>query len=134
MIEKKSDLEDFGKKLETLPRQLFTGGTAIGNAIVYGANSIKPNLFEGTREVVDLSGDGWDRDGITAAAGRDQAVKMEITVNGLPILDEFRVGFDKFFVENVIGGRGAFSVPANGFKDVFFAFAASLFWKFRGCR
>jgi hypothetical protein len=132
LIEKKSDLEDFAKKLETLPRQLFTGGTAIGNAIVYGANSIKSNLFEGTREVVDLSGDGWDRDGIPAAAGRDQAVKMGITVNGLPILDEFRVGLDKFFVENVIGGRGAFSVPANGFKDVFFAIRRKLILEISG--
>jgi len=132
VIEKKSDLEAFATKLETLPRELYSGGTAIGNAILYGANSIKSNLFEGTREVIDLSGDGWDRNGLPAAAGRDQAVKMGVTINGLPILDEFRVGLDKFFVENVIGGRGAFSVPANGFKDVFFAIRRKLILEISG--
>ena len=132
VIEKKSDLEAFAKKLETLPRRLHSGGTAIGNAILYGANSIKSNLFEGTREVIDLSGDGWDRNGLPAAAGRDQAVKMGVTINGLPILDEFRTGLDKFFVENVIGGRGAFSVPANGFEDVFFAIRRKLILEISG--
>lgn len=63
VIEKKSDLEAFAKKLETLPRELYSGGGAIGNAILYAANSIKLNLFEGTREVINLSGDGWDRNG-----------------------------------------------------------------------
>ncbi len=132
VIEKKSDIDAFAKKLETLPRELYSGGTAIGNAILYGANSIKSNRFEGTREVVDLSGDGWDRNGLPAAQGRDQAVKMGITVNGLPILDEFRVGLDKFFVSDVIGGRGAFSVPANGFKDVFFAIRRKLILEISG--
>ena len=51
---------------------------------------------------------------------------------GLPILDEFRTGLDKFFVENVIGGRGAFSVPANGFKDVFFAIRRKLILEISG--
>ena len=128
LIEKKSDLDDFAKKLETRPRELYSGGTAI----LYGATSIKSNRFEGTREVVDLSGDGWDRNGLPAAQGRDQAVKMGVTVNGLPILDEFRVGLDKFFVSDVIGGRGAFSVPANGFKDVFFAIRRKLILEISG--
>tara|TARA_Y100001936_G_scaffold246262_1_gene289888 strand:- start:49176 stop:49931 length:756 start_codon:yes stop_codon:yes gene_type:complete len=132
LIEKKSDLDAFAKKLETLPRELYSGGTAIGNAILYGANSIKSNRFDGTREVVDLSGDGWDRNGMPAAEGRDQAVKMGITVNGLPVLDEDRIGLDKFFVSDVIGGRGAFSIPANGFKDVFFAIRRKLILEISG--
>jgi hypothetical protein len=57
---------------------------------------------------------------------------MGVIINGLPILDEFGTGLDKFFVANVIGGRGAFSVPANAFKGVFFAIRRKLILEISG--
>lgn len=57
----------------------------------------------------------------TCRGGASSGRKDGFAINGLPTLEESGLGLDKFFVENVIGGRGAFSVPANGFKDVFFA-------------
>ncbi len=112
----KASIEAVVKRLEKEPRVLYGGGTAIGDAILYGARSLAANAFEGKRRVIDLSGDGPDRDGLPAFFGRDQAVARGLTVNGLPILGEFP-GLDVFFLDNVIGGPGAFSIPARTFKD-----------------
>jgi hypothetical protein len=109
-------IEKVATLLEKTPRQLYGGGTAVGDAILYGARSIQTNAFAGTRRVIDLSGDGPDRNGLPAIFGRDRAVAAGITVNGLPIMGEFP-GLDVFFLDNVIGGPGAFSIPAKSFKD-----------------
>ncbi|MDX1483403.1 MAG: DUF1194 domain-containing protein [Alphaproteobacteria bacterium] len=126
VIRSKADIEAFAQKLEKHPRQLQGGGTAVGSAILYGATSIRENAFEGTRRVIDLSGDGPDKDGVAAMFGRDQAVAEGITVNGLPILSPRRPTLDVFFMDNVIGGPGAFSIPARGFKDFYSAILTKL--------
>jgi len=116
VLSDRASIEAVARRLEKEPRVLYGGGTAIGNAILYGARSLDSNAFDGKRWVVDLSGDGPDRDGLPAIFGRDQAVAQGITVNGLPILGEF-AGLNIFFLDNVIGGPGAFSIPARTFKD-----------------
>lgn len=116
VLSDEASIERVAKRLEKEPRMLYGGGTAVGDAILYGAWSLSHNAFDGTRRVIDLSGDGPDRNGLPAAFGRDKAVAEGITVNGLPILGEF-AGLDVFFLDNVIGGPGAFSIPARTFKD-----------------
>ncbi len=116
VIRTKQDIEAFARRLEDHPRELFSGGTALGDAILYGVRSIETNSFVGDRRVIDLSADGSDKDGLDAAVGRDQAVARGMTVNGLPIIGEFP-GLDTFFKDNVIGGPGAFYVPAYDFGD-----------------
>ena len=118
LIRNEKDLEDFAFLLERKPRELYGGGTAPGNAILYGAESLLTNAFNGRRRVIDISGDGPDRNGIPSAFGRDQAVAQGITINGLPILLDFP-GLDVFFRENVIGGRGAFVIAATSFEDFY---------------
>lgn len=120
-----ADVDAFAAKLETHPRELYGGGTAIGDAILHGVQSLQGNAFEARRRVIDISGDGPDRNGLPAAVGRDEAVKQGITVNGLPIL-EGRFGLDEFFRTNVIGGRGAFVIPARTFADFETAIRAKL--------
>lgn len=120
------DIEAFAQRLESTPRALEGGGTAVGSAILYGAKSLRDNAFDGQRRVIDLSGDGPDKDGVPAMLGRDQAVADGITVNGLPILSPRRPGLDIFFLDNVIGGPGAFSIPARGFKDFYSAILTKL--------
>lgn len=116
VIRSKEDIEAFAKRLETHPRELFSGGTALGDAILYGVASIEKNEFKGDRRVIDLSADDSDKDGLDADIGRDQAVARGITVNGLPIIDGWQP-LEVFFKENVIGGPGAFYVPAEDFRD-----------------
>ncbi|MEE8140834.1 MAG: DUF1194 domain-containing protein, partial [Alphaproteobacteria bacterium] len=108
--------EAFATRLEIGPRELYTGGTAVGNAILYGAQSIESNNFAGKRRVIDISGDGPTNRGFPAALARDQAVAQGYTINGLPVLGNYP-GLDVFFLDNVIGGPGAFSIPARTFKD-----------------
>jgi hypothetical protein len=120
VIHTRQDLEAFAAKLETHPRELYSGGTALGDAILFGMQSLKTNKFDAPRLVIDISGDGPDRNGLDAVTGRDKAVAAGITINGLPILDGWP-GLDRFFYDNVIGGPGAFVESARGFKDVYYA-------------
>jgi hypothetical protein len=131
LIRNKNDLEEFAFLLEHKPRELYGGGTAPGNAILHGAESLLTNAFNGRRKVIDISGDGPDRNGIPSAFGRDQAVAQGITINGLPILLDFP-GLDIFFRENVIGGRGAFVIAATGFDDFYDAVRKKLILEIAG--
>jgi hypothetical protein len=131
LIGNEQDLEQFAVLLETKPRELYGGGTAPGNAILYGAESLLTNEFNGRRRVIDISGDGPDRNGIPSAFGRDQAVAQGITINGLPILLDFP-GLDVFFRENVIGGRGAFVIAATSFEDFYDAVRKKLILEIAG--
>jgi hypothetical protein len=73
--------------------------------------------------VIDISGDGVNNSGPPAEAARDRAVAEGITINGLPILND-RPTFgrpppmplDQYFRESVIGGPGAFMIPAEDFE------------------
>jgi len=115
VIRTKADIQNFAKMLETHSKELYDGGIAVGDAIVYGVESILKNVFDGSRRVIDISGDGPDRNGMDAVDGRDYAVAKRITVNGLPILAFEGDGLAEFFRDNVIGGRGAFYITASGF-------------------
>jgi hypothetical protein len=132
VIRTKADLDNFAGLLETHPRELYGGGTAVGDAIVHGADSILKNVFDGTRRVIDISGDGPDRNGMDAVDGRDYAVAKRITINGLPILAFEGDGLAEFFRDNVIGGRGAFFIAANGFKDFYRAVRRKLILEIAG--
>jgi hypothetical protein len=132
IIQSEADITAFAKKLEDHPRELYGGGTAVGDAIVYGAESILRNKFDGTRRVIDLSGDGPDRNGMAAVDGRDYAVSKRITVNGLPILAFEGDYLAEFFKTNVIGGPGAFYIAAQGFKDFYTAIRRKLILEIAG--
>jgi hypothetical protein len=67
-----------------------------------------------------------------AALGRDRAVAQGMTVNGLPILAFREDGLADFFRDNVIGGPGAFYVPAMGFADIHIAIRRKLILEIAG--
>lgn len=72
------------------------------------------------RVVIDVSGDGRDNCNATpsVAGARDDLLASGVTINGLPILegDEAR-SLERWYRDNVIGGPGAFIIPAFGFAD-----------------
>lgn len=98
--------------------------TSISSAIDYAVPLFAANRFEGTRRVIDMSGDGPNNMGRLAPAARDEAVARGIIINGLPIMND-RPNISRFPMPNldlyyrncVIGGPGAFIVIANDFKD-----------------
>src|SRR3546814_10215254 len=59
--------------------------TSISAAIDVATMLFDGNGFEGTRQVIDMSGDGYNNSGRPVTAARDEAVVRGITINGLQI-------------------------------------------------
>ncbi len=99
--------------------------TSISGAIEFAQPWFDNNGFEGTRRVVDISGDGPNNWGELVTVARDRAVAAGVTINGLPILDTGDGPYSRFNIENldlyyrdcVIGGTGAFLEVAADFND-----------------
>ena len=116
----------FADKLQAAPRAMISGsGTAVGEAILMAAQHFDNNDFKSPRLVIDISGDGPTTVGRPASWARDLVAARGITINGLPIIDERYPNLQLFFLDHVIGGPGAFAIPAHGFKD----FAAAVLSK-----
>ena len=73
-----------------------------------------PARFLGFRRVIDISGDGANNRGRAAMLARDEAARDGISINGLPIL-ALEPDLDRYYYDNVIGGPGAFMVPARSY-------------------
>ncbi len=99
--------------------------TSISRAIDFALPLFEGNGVEGTRRVIDVSGDGPNNWGARVTQARDRAVAMGVTINGLPILDvgggmysNFNIpDLDLYYRDCVIGGPGAFIVVAADFTD-----------------
>jgi hypothetical protein len=66
--------------------------------------------------VIDVSGDGASNQGRSVIAARADALAAGIAINGLPILNE-EPALDAYFRLFVIGGPGAFVIPARDYTD-----------------
>ena len=106
----------FARKIEEVSRFATSGGTAIGNALDRGVELLVTNVFDGTRQIIDLSGDGRANRGASPAPMRTRAVATGITVNGLAIINE-EPELNLYCLGNVIGGPGAFLLLADDFDD-----------------
>ncbi|HET9068446.1 MAG TPA: DUF1194 domain-containing protein [Amaricoccus sp.] len=98
-----------------------TRGTSISRAIQFATVLIEDDAIEGTRRVIDVSGDGANNVGPPVAGARDEALARGITINGLPIvISEFgaQAGLDLYYEDCVIGGEGAFMVVAQTGEDL----------------
>jgi len=110
----------FSEKLLSAPR-LADGPNAIGSAIAAGHAMIDRNSFEGTRKVIDFSGDSasnWS--GSPVEDAREAAFAAGIVINGLAILCQDCNGrpvdydLEKAFETRIIGGPGSFVITADG--------------------
>jgi hypothetical protein len=80
--------------------------------------------FEGTRRVIDVSGDGVNNSGMPVETVRDRVVAEGVTVNGLPIMNDrptfgrpSPIPLDQYYRDSVIGGDGAFLIAAEDFES-----------------
>ncbi len=114
--------------------------TSISDAIERARDMIETNDLEGTRRVIDISGDGPNNFGRLVDKVRDETVIRRITINGLPILNEndrydsryYLADLDKYYRGCVIGGAGAFMVAAQGFGDFARAIRKKLIFEIAG--
>lgn len=107
-------------KVRTMARE---GGdfTCLSKMLRNTTDKIIPQLPEpATKIVVDVSGDGSDNCNAQepAKSVRDEMNQRGTTINGLPILEGREAAtLEGWYRENVMGGPGAFVLPAMGFED-----------------
>ena len=126
VIEQAADALAFAAAVNANP--IPKGGlTSITGALDFTSLLFDANGIEGTRHVIDLSGDGRDSRGIEeeVAAARDRALAKGIVINGLVInpqqeqteVEGVKYDLDGYFHEVVIGGPGAFTVVTESPAD-----------------
>lgn len=117
LIDGKASAEAFAARILAQPiRRAYR--TSISGVLMFSAPMFERNSFEGTRQVIDVSGDGPNNQGIEVTEARDEVLRKGIVINGLPILIKRPnfgtmdiVELDTYYSECVIGGEGSFVVP-----------------------
>ncbi|WP_292154682.1 DUF1194 domain-containing protein, partial [Mesorhizobium sp.] len=94
--------------------------TSISGALAFGSDLFAESGFQGTKRVIDVSGDGPNNQGAPVDITRDEVVRQGITINGLPLMTRGGYGgafdvanLDRYYSDCVIGGPGAFMIPVN---------------------
>lgn len=116
------DADGWAAALAEAPRASLSW-TSISGAIDFSRRVLAEAPFEGTRRVIDVSGDGVNNSGRPSEMARDEAVAEGIVINGLPIVNDRPtfgrmppVPVDQYYAQNVIGGPGAFLIVAEDFS------------------
>ncbi|MEK9645561.1 MAG: DUF1194 domain-containing protein [Alphaproteobacteria bacterium] len=106
-----------GAKIMAAPRELCSGGNAIGEAVAFATKSTLQNGFDGTRKVIDVSGDGPDTTGAIAVEdARDAAIAQGFTINGLVVERPSMPSLPDYYRAAIIGGPRSFVIRAEGRK------------------
>lgn len=99
--------------------------TSISTALLFSSNLFSNNGFDSERQVIDVSGDGPNNQGLRVTDARDAVIEQGITINGLPVMLKAgqAPGFfdlanlDVYYEDCVIGGPGAFIVRVQDEKN-----------------
>lgn len=132
-VEDAASAAAFADRIDAAPRGVRAGGTALGDAVLFGLAALAANDFQGRRQVIDVSGDGRANAGTAPALARGQAVAAGVTVNGLAILEE-EADLDSYYADNLIGGPGAFLQTADDSADFARAMKRKLITEISGGR
>ena len=114
-----SDVESatrFADLVSAAPRAFAGGATSISGAIHFGLRQLQSNDFNGNHLVINIMGDGRGNDGPLPTSVRDRALSMDVTINGLAIINE-QPFVDAYYEENVIGGLDSFVIHAEDYDD-----------------
>ncbi len=113
----------FAAKLRSAPRQAESYNS-ISEAIAYSTDLILSNQFEGTRKIIDVSGDGPQIGGRPLFDLKARAIANGITINALLVAPPegslpgmSGEELEAHYRNDVIGGRGAFAAVARGRKE-----------------
>jgi uncharacterized protein DUF1194 len=121
LIASREDAIEFADKVRHTPR-VDDQFTCMSRALALIEGKVLPFVpVPADRTVIDVSGDGHDNCNTSPPvdAVRDGLAAAGITINGLPILEgDEALTLEAWYHDHVIGGPGAFLVPAHGFADV----------------
>jgi hypothetical protein len=124
LIRDKATAHAFARQIAAVPPNKGPS-TSISAVIRFAIPMFETNNYIGTRRVIDISGDGVNNTGGLITVARAAALAKDITINGLPITDNWPNPPDPFAVPDlgpyyrhcVIGGPGAFMIEALSFRD-----------------
>jgi hypothetical protein len=111
-----ADLTAFADSVDNMPRVVRPGATAIGEALLASLTLLGRVPAVPKRNIVNVIGDGRSNDGIAPGPIRDRMAASDITINGLCILHE-EPDLLNSYINEVIGGPGAFAVTCREYKD-----------------
>jgi len=122
LLNSPASAQGFAAAIDAAPRRTWLY-TSISGAMDFAGHQFGQG-YEGSRRVVDISGDGVNNSGRPVAEAREEALGKGIILNGLAVLDKqpgplaLNSGMpplDDYYRDEVIGGPGAFLVVAEGF-------------------
>ena len=118
-----AEAQAWADRLERSPRRSMAW-TSISGALIFSRRVLADCPFEGTRRVIDVSGDGPNNSGPAPEPERDRLAGEGVTINGLPIVNDrpnFGVSpgrmLEPYYRNSVIGGPGAFLIVADDFAS-----------------
>lgn len=112
--------ERFAAAIDAAPRRTWSY-TSISGAMEHAMRLYRRSRFEGTRRVLDISGDGMNNSGRRLDGVRAGMLEEGIIMNGLAVLDRAPgasmngAALEDYYRDEVIGGPGSFLVVAEGF-------------------
>lgn len=113
------DAEAFAAMLDRFPRRV-TGGTGIGAGLGHAMRMFDRNGFQGSRQVVDVSGDGKETPPraivLQMPDARSMAHARGVTINGLAILTDDATLSD-WYRNEVATGAGSFVMSCSNYDD-----------------
>ncbi|MEO1550465.1 MAG: DUF1194 domain-containing protein [Pseudomonadota bacterium] len=122
LLRSPADLQKVITQLRLAERSFSNRPTALGHALGHALRAFNqgPSCQKRT---VDISGDGYNNDGIAPTRLYEMTPLGDITVNGLPIGDG---EIANYYHRRIIQGPGAFVEWARGFEDFERAMRAKL--------
>ncbi len=130
LLDSEAAIADFASRIGAVAREPFLLETAIGEALRVGGGALA-GAADCAKQVIDVSGDGANNDGIQPEPIRDALAARGVTINAV-VIDHGMGAIDAepdpvtYFRLSVIGGRRAFIVIADGFEDYARAFRLKL--------
>lgn len=123
VVETRADLADFAQRL-SIRYNVGLRRTSISEALLFGADMLDTNIYEGIRRVIDISGDGPNNQGRPVTRARDAVLQRGIVINGLPLMTREGTGgqwqledLDVYYESCVTGGPGSFVIPVLQWAD-----------------
>ncbi|NOG70585.1 DUF1194 domain-containing protein [Roseicella sp. DB1501] len=118
-----AEAQAWSERLAEAPRASLSW-TSISSGLDFSRTTLQQAPFDGTRRVIDVSGDGVNNSGGPVEPARDRLVAEGVTINGLPIVNDRPtfgrmppIPLDDYYRDSVIGGPGAFVVVAEDFQS-----------------
>jgi hypothetical protein len=117
------DAKRFAAAIARTPVYHDSHGTNITGALRFSEAALRRNRFDGSRLVIDVSGDGENNFDPSPDSVRDAIAQDGITINGLSLeilpdkTKDWRNGpTTTYYAAHVIGGPGAFLLSAHGME------------------